>query len=136
MASTDTIILGSINYYCRARFYRHLQNVYLQGLQKHGGDPVLTFWKAFGILMEDRVSEAIREFESIQESEEVVLCCLMALIYAHKKAQLIDKESVHELETRLKKIRTSVGENALYFGAMFLWHTGRHEKQENMLTEC
>lgn len=74
------------------------------------------------------MSEAIREFESIQESEEVVLCCLMALIYAHKKAQLIDKESVHELETRLKKIRTSVGENALYFGAMFLWHTVRHEK--------
>jgi tetratricopeptide repeat protein 21B len=74
------------------------------------------------------VSEAIREFESIQERQEVVLCCLMALIYAHKKAKMIDKESVQELEARLKQTRTSCGENALYFAGMFLWHTGRHDK--------
>ena len=76
----------------------------------------------------DRVSEAIREFESIQERQEVVLCCLMALIYAHKKAKMIDKESVQEFEARLKQTRTSCGENALYFAGMFLWHTGRHDK--------
>ncbi|CAB4022833.1 tetratricopeptide repeat 21B-like, partial [Paramuricea clavata] len=52
----------------------------------------------------------------------------MALIYAHKKAKMIDKESVQELEARLKQTRTSCGENALYFAAMFLWHTGRHDK--------
>ena len=46
------LVQGSINYYCQAKFYRHLQNVCLDGLQKHGGDPVLMFWKAFGILME------------------------------------------------------------------------------------
>ena len=74
------------------------------------------------------MSEAIREFESIQERQEVVLCCLMALIYAHKKAKMIDKESVQELEARLKQTRTSCGENALYFAGMFLWHTGRHDK--------
>jgi hypothetical protein len=46
------LLQGSINYYCQAKFYRHLQNVCLEGLQKHGGDAVLMFWKAFGVLME------------------------------------------------------------------------------------
>lgn len=128
MASTDNLILGSINYYCQAKYYRHLQNVCLDGLRKHGSDPVLIFWKAFGILMEDRVSEGIRELEAIQDKQEVILCSLMALIYAHKKAKMIDKESVQQLEARLKQTRTSCGENALYFAGMFLWHTGRHDK--------
>lgn len=41
---------------------------------------------------------------------------------------MIDKESVQQLEARLKQTRTSCGENALYFAGMFLWHTGRHDK--------
>lgn len=76
----------------------------------------------------DRVSEGIRELEAIQDKQEVVLCSLMALIYAHKKAKMIDKESVQQLETKVKQTRTSCGENALYFAGMFLWHTGRHDK--------
>lgn len=43
-----------INYYCREKYYRHLQNTCLESLQKYGNDPVLIFWKAFGILMEGK----------------------------------------------------------------------------------
>ena len=52
----------------------------------------------------------------------------MALIHAHKKAKLVDREAVQELETKLRQDRQSCGEMALYFGSMFLWHTGRHDK--------
>ena len=52
----------------------------------------------------------------------------MALIHAHKKAKLVDREAVQELETKLRQDRQSCGEMALYFGGMFLWHTGRHDK--------
>lgn len=41
-----------INYYCREKYYRHLQNTCLESLKKYGNDPVLVFWKAFGVLME------------------------------------------------------------------------------------
>ena len=80
------------------------------------------------IIFLDRVSEGIRELEAIQDRQEIVLCSLMALIYAHKKAKMIDKESVQQLEAKVKQTRTSCGENALYFAGMFLWHTGRHDK--------
>lgn len=128
MASSDTVTLAYINYYCREKYYRHLQNACLESLKKYGNDPVLIFWKAFGVLMEDRPSEAIRELEAIKDKPDVLLCSTMALINAHKKAKLVDREAVQELETKLRQDRQSCGEMALYFAGMFLWHTGRHDK--------
>ena len=76
----------------------------------------------------DRASEAIRELEVIKDKPDVLLCSTMALIHAHKKAKLVDREAVQELETKLRQDRQSCGEMALFFGGMFLWHTGRHDK--------
>ncbi|EDO49516.1 predicted protein, partial [Nematostella vectensis] len=117
-----------INYYCREKYYRQLQTTCLESLRKYGNDSVLLFWKAFGILMEGNPSEAMREFESIKDKPEVVLCSTMALIYAHKKAKLVDREAVQELESKLRQDRQSCGEMALYFGSMFLLHTGKVDK--------
>jgi len=66
--------------------------------------------------------------EVIKDKPDVLLCSTMALIHAHKKAKLVDREAVQELETRLRQDRQSCGEMALYFAGMFLWHTGRHDK--------
>jgi tetratricopeptide repeat protein 21B len=41
-----------INFYARQGFYRHIQSVCNDALKKRGDDPVLIFWKAFGILNE------------------------------------------------------------------------------------
>ena len=41
-----------INYCCREGYHRQLQTVCLDSLKKYGNDPVLSFWKAFGILQE------------------------------------------------------------------------------------
>lgn len=81
-------------------------------------------WK----LLTDRPSEAIRELEGIKDKPDVLLCSTLALINAHKKAKLVDREAVQELEAKLRQDRQSCGEMALYFAGMFLWHTGRHDK--------
>lgn len=38
---------------------------------KKGVDPLLVFWKAYGIFQEGSVTEAIRELTRIQERREV-----------------------------------------------------------------
>ena len=70
----------------------------------------------------------MRELELIKDKQEVILCTTMALVFAHKRAKLVDREAVQELEAKLRQDRTGCGELALYFGGMFLWHTGRHDK--------
>lgn len=128
MAATDSVTLAWINYCCREGYHRQLQTVCLDSLKKYGNDPVLVFWKAFGMLMEDNLSEAIRELDSIKEKNDVVICSLMALIVANKRAKTADKQTIQQLEAKLKSERTQCGETALYFGGMFLFHSGRPDK--------
>jgi len=133
MAATDSVTLAKINHCCREGYYRQLQNICLETLQKYGHDPVLVFWKAFGILMEEQISEAISELEGIKEKRDVILCSCMALIIAHKRTKMVDKETVKQLEVKLKSERTTCGETALYFAGMFLFHSGRPEKAKEYI---
>ena len=76
----------------------------------------------------DNLNEAIREFDSIKEKRDVVLCSLMALIIANKRTRTADKQSIQQLEAKLKSERTKCGETALFFGGMFLFHSGKADK--------
>ncbi|XP_053569759.1 tetratricopeptide repeat protein 21A [Bombina bombina] len=128
MAETDSHIMAAIIYYSHKKYFRHVQNLTREGLQKHSHDPVLLFFKTYGMLMEDRVQEAIRELDSIKDVPEVSLCCSMALIYAHRKSELVDHEVVTELENKVKTNRKTAGAKALYYAGMFLWLLGRNDK--------
>ena len=81
----------------------------------------------------EQISEAISELEGIKEKRDVILCSCMALIIAHKRTKMVDKETVKQLEVKLKSERTTCGETALYFAGMFLFHSGRPEKAKEYI---
>ncbi|XP_015214562.1 tetratricopeptide repeat protein 21B isoform X1 [Lepisosteus oculatus] len=129
MPDTDEeLVLASINFYCQEKYFSHVQNAANEALKKYSNDPVFTFFHAYGILMEGKIQEAIRELESIKDRREVSLCTLMALTYAHKKSPLPDRDAIQELDAKLKEDRKSAGQKGLYFAGLFLWHLGRNDK--------
>uniref|UniRef100_A0A8C5R7T2 Tetratricopeptide repeat domain 21B n=1 Tax=Leptobrachium leishanense TaxID=445787 RepID=A0A8C5R7T2_9ANUR len=130
MASGSTIprLQALIHYYCQEKFFNHVQVAANEGLQEYGNDPFFLFFQAFGMLMEDRVQESIRELELIRDKPDVSLCALMALLYAHKKSSHPDREAVQELDMKMKELRKVAGHRALYHAGLFLWHVGRHDK--------
>lgn len=128
MASTDQVALARVSYYMREGYYRQVQMSVLECLKKYGSDPVLVFWKAVAMIMEDRLAEGMRELQTVRDKRDVVLCCSMALSHAHKQCGTVDREAVQELEMKVKHERQNCGEQALYFAGQFLWHIGRHDK--------
>eukprot|EP00057_Strongylocentrotus_purpuratus_P033961 XP_793431.3 PREDICTED: tetratricopeptide repeat protein 21B [Strongylocentrotus purpuratus] len=128
MADSDVTTLAALNFYCQEKLYRHVQRVALEAIKKYGSDPVLMFFKGYGLILEDRLSEGMRELESIRDKPEVTLCTTMALMYAHKKSKNVDREAVQELDAKMKEDRKKASDKAVYFAALFLWHTGRHDK--------
>jgi tetratricopeptide repeat protein 21B len=85
MASTDQVALARVSYYMREGYYRQVQMSVLECLKKYGSDPVLVFWKAVAMIMEDRLAEGMRELQTVRDKRDVVLCCSMALSHAHKQ---------------------------------------------------
>jgi hypothetical protein len=57
---------------------------------KKGMDPILVFWKAYGIFAEGSITEAIRELTRIQERREVQFAAGIALIHYHERCRHID----------------------------------------------
>ncbi|KAF5921771.1 hypothetical protein HPG69_012942 [Diceros bicornis minor] len=103
------------------------------GLEKFSNDPVLQFFKAYGVLREERLQDAINNLESIRNHPDVSLCSIMALIYAHKRCETIDREAIQELDSSLKEIRKTASGTALYYGGLFLWLMGHHDKAKEYI---
>ncbi|KAM9549015.1 tetratricopeptide repeat protein 21B isoform 2-T2 [Guaruba guarouba] len=117
-----------LNYYCREGYFHHVRAAAEEALGRLGSDSVLLFYRAYGALREGDIQEGIRQLESIKNKQEVSLCTMMALIYAHKKSPKPDRDAILELDAKLKEQRRTAGQQALYFAGIFLWHLGREDK--------
>ncbi|KAF3827030.1 hypothetical protein GH733_002516 [Mirounga leonina] len=124
---------AGIIYYSQEQYFRHVQQAAALGLEKFSNDPVLQFFKTYGILREEHIQDAISNLESIRNHPDVSLCSTMALIYAHKCSETIDREAIQELESSLKEIRKTASATALYYGGLFLWLMGRHDKAKEYI---
>ncbi|XP_053122295.1 tetratricopeptide repeat protein 21A isoform X2 [Hemicordylus capensis] len=129
MADADPQALARILFYAQEKYFNHVIQLANIELAKHAYDPVLLFFKAFGTLLLGRVQEGISLLENVRKRHvDVSLCCLLGLIYAHKKCENVDAAAVLDLENKLKETRRTAGSNALYYAGMFLWLMNKNDK--------
>lgn len=133
MSTSDSSLMAGIIYYSQERYFHHVQQAAALGLDKFSNDPVLQFFKTYGILREERIQDAISNLESIRNHPDVSLCSIMALIYAHKCCAAVDREAVQELENSLKEIRKTASGTALYYAGLFLWLMGHRDKAKEYI---
>ncbi|KFQ72482.1 Tetratricopeptide repeat protein 21B, partial [Phaethon lepturus] len=117
-----------LNYYCQEGYFHHVRAVADEALGRLGSDPVILFYRAYGALRAGDIQEGIRQLEFIKNKQEVSLCTMMALIYAHKKSPNPDRDAILVLDAKMKEQRKTAGQQALYFAGLFLWHLGREDK--------
>jgi tetratricopeptide repeat protein 21B len=87
-----------------------------------GQDPVLTFWKAFGIYKEGNIPEAIRELNRVQDRREVSLAAAIALIHYHERCRNVDQEAIDTLTLEMDNREEMASDRDLSVAATFLWH--------------
>jgi hypothetical protein len=85
-----------INYFIREKLWCSIRNLVDTEMAK-GQEPVLSYWKAFGIFNEGRVTEAIREVTKVTDRREVQFSAALALIYYHERCRNVDQETIDTL---------------------------------------
>ncbi|KAL1006258.1 hypothetical protein UPYG_G00069850 [Umbra pygmaea] len=128
MADTDPVCLALLVYLMGEKSYRQAIVTAGEYLKIYSNDPILLFFKAFGILMEGRTQEAISELEEIRDQPAVSVCSPMALICAHKQSEMIDHGTLSVLEADIKRLHKTAGGKSLFYAALFLWLTGCGDK--------
>lgn len=114
-------ILAQINYYCREGLWHSIINL-CDFETKKGVDPVLTFWKGFGIFKEGSTTEAIRELEMIQNRREISFAAITALIYYHEHCRVVDYETVETLKLSAESAESSASDKDLLNASLFFLH--------------
>lgn len=133
MSETEVIVLAKIHYYCREKYYRSMQLAAVEGLKRYVGDTAYRFHYGVSLILEGRVQEGIRELYTIQDHRDVALGCLLALIYAHRKCKIIDREAVDQLESKLREVKKHIAEKTLYYGGLFQVFIGQPERSKDYI---
>jgi len=112
-----------LSYYCREKFYRHIQSVCEDVASKKGWDGKLTLWKCFALGMEGNLNQALRELEDLRGKRDYELAAVNALIYFHQGVKLRDYDALAELESSLNAVTERASDVSLLLAAnvcMFL----------------
>ena len=92
-----------------------------QELEK-GQDPILVFWKAFGIYNEGNVNEAIHTLTRVQDRREVQYAAANALIFYHEQCRNKDQEAIDTFELTMQEREEQANDRDMITAATFKWH--------------
>jgi hypothetical protein len=120
-------IFVTINFYIREKFWCSIRNLCDVELRK-GNDPILSFWRAFGIFKEGNTTEALREVQKIQDKREVCLASAIAMIYYHERCRNVDQEAIDTLSLELDDREERASDKDLMAAASFLWHCQQYKR--------
>ncbi|XP_054157238.1 tetratricopeptide repeat protein 21B-like [Oppia nitens] len=129
----ELLLKSSIHYYCLNKMYRTMASSALEGIRMYLGEQLYRFYYGISLAFEGRVQEAIRELDQCQSDRDLSIAAYLALIYAHRKCQVIDKETVAKLESKVRENRKHANDMSLYFAGLFLLLSGRLEKSKEYI---
>ncbi|CAG9463601.1 unnamed protein product [Pedinophyceae sp. YPF-701] len=98
---SESRIFSYVMYYAYRGYSRHVQAICADNLNRRNNDPVLRFWRAYGLAAEGNTKEALTEFTALQTAPGVDLAATAAAIEVHRQRQIVDNNSVGELDLRL-----------------------------------
>uniref|UniRef100_A0A1A9WYM1 Tetratricopeptide repeat protein 21B n=1 Tax=Glossina brevipalpis TaxID=37001 RepID=A0A1A9WYM1_9MUSC len=120
----ESIIL----YYGRSGFFYTMQKASLDGLSKFPQHSTFRLFNGIALVLSNHLQEGIRELNPLKNDLELGICSMIALLHAHKRCNVVDRESVTLIEQRLKEEQVFENASALYNAAVFLFFIKKFEK--------
>lgn len=89
-------------YYIRRQWYSQLIALCDKVSDSRGNrDPIAVYWKAVGLGMNGEIDKCLRELEVFQARKDLQFPVTLAMIYFHKRAPSVDRETVRSLNAEL-----------------------------------
>ncbi|KAK6629913.1 hypothetical protein RUM43_003734 [Polyplax serrata] len=126
--NSDKDLKYMIHYYCREKYYQTAENLAIEGIKTYPDEYSFKLYSCFALVLSGRYQESIRDLESLISLKNINVGALLALIAAHKLLQPVDKETVAQLDNKLKTDRKTATAQALYYGALFLFFSRKLSK--------
>ncbi|GLC77752.1 hypothetical protein PLESTB_000959000 [Pleodorina starrii] len=126
-------VLALVHYYAREGYFRHVQTVCNEVLKKRPGDPVLTFWRAYGLLMEGNTADAMRDLGSIADNQDLDLAVCAAQLVGHEAAKVPDHDAIIDLQAKLEVEERAAADMPCVHLASFYLYTKSKERARGLV---
>ncbi|XP_059219458.1 tetratricopeptide repeat protein 21B [Stomoxys calcitrans] len=123
-------------YYGRSEFFHTMQKFALDGLAKYPTHIAFRLYNGIALVLGNRMQEGIRELNPLKNDAELGVGTVKALIYAHNRCSVVDREAIQILEQRMREDRANVNANGFYYGAVFLFLTKNFTKAREYIDKC
>jgi tetratricopeptide repeat protein 21B len=126
----------TVDYFATRKYYQHVASTCETFIKSHGAHASAhaSFWFAFSQSMQGKYSEAIRDFEPLQQVPGIRLAVTAALITTHGMCTQKDKQALSVLKGQLKQATDTTDHSELLFAGRYFWHAGR-DKQARKCVE-
>lgn len=96
-------------------------------------DPQLALYRAMAFVNMDRIPDALSLLEPLLNQLSAITAALTAMIFAHNKCQVIDREAIEKLEKRLNEEQSRKGLADPWLEALFHYLSGNPEKAQSQI---
>lgn len=90
-----------VYYYVRRGWSDQLLSYCNEIIDRKGKDPFATFWKAYAYGVTGNIAECLRQLDGFQSRRDMQYPVSLAMIYFHKRANIVDHEVVDSLQSGL-----------------------------------
>lgn len=125
----------NIHYYLREKCYGHAQHMAKQATARLGDNAEFLFYCGLASLLEGQVQKGIDELIPIQTERDVELAVVIALVFGHKRASSVDRESLYSLESKLKEQKKLANSMSFYYAGLFLSLAEKYEKASEYINK-
>ncbi|XP_013200236.2 tetratricopeptide repeat protein 21B-like [Amyelois transitella] len=125
----------NVHYYLREKCFGKARKIVKEALQLKSDTTEFLFYNGVASILEGQVQDGINDLNPLQSDRDLQLAVVMALIYGHKLANVLEKDVLYTLESKLKEEKKHGNTMSYYYAGLFLSLAERYEKASEYITK-
>lgn len=118
----------NINYNLREKCYGKAKNIAELVSSQFTESTEFLFYHGIANILEGQLQKGINDLTPLQSDRDIQLAAVIALIYAHKLSNTLDRETLYNLESKLKEEKKQANAVSFYYAGLFLSLAEKYEK--------
>ncbi|XP_059056730.1 tetratricopeptide repeat protein 21B-like [Achroia grisella] len=126
----------NIHYYLREKYYGKAKKITVQASLRYNNTTEFHFYNGITSILEGQVQKGISDLTPLQSDRDIQLAVVIALLYGHKLVNTLERDSIYNLEAKLKEEKKQGSSMAYYYAGLFLSLAEKYEKASEYINKA
>ncbi|CAH0763751.1 unnamed protein product [Diatraea saccharalis] len=126
----------NVHYYLREKYYNKAKTLASQASSHFHDTAEFDFYNGLASILQGQVQKGINELTPLQSDKDIQLAVVMALIYGYKSMNVLDRDVLYNLESKLKEEKKQATVMSFYYSGLFLSLADKYERSSEYINKA